>query len=519
MKQNIVMKKTDMIATNESIQALPAARTLPFGRAGWSLAACRPARYAVAAAVALTLASFGRPVHADQFTVNHTGADVAFTQYNLTGKGIGVAVLDTGVKNVNDLSGPNSQGSRIVGAVSLNAGKSTDDLCGHGTHVAGIIAGNGMMSAVPGARQTYYGIARNTNIINVRVLDQHGQGSVSSVLAGIQWCIAHKAAYNIRVINLSLGHPVGESCTTDPLCQAVEQAWKAGIFVVCAAGNNGRANAAGVPGADNEGWGAAYGSIQSPGNDPYVITVGAMKNVDANKANDKIATYSSRGPSRLDMVLKPDIVAPGNRIVSLEANNSYLDRLYRDANAVRNYEFLIGGSAASSVFYWRLSGTSMAAPVVAGAAALLLEKDPTLTPDSIKARLMMSADKLADAKGNYDPCTFGAGYLNIPAALQNTAVATQSALSPKLAQDGFGGVYVDMSQIIWGTTSGTQVIWGVNGVNDLRVIWGEQVIWGTSLNQLAASQIIWGTSVWNDQVIWGTSSSSVDLTNTAIQGE
>src|SRR5207249_10554020 len=128
----------------------------------------------------------------------------------------------------------------------------------------------------------------------------------------------------------SLGHPVGESHSTDPLCQAVEAAWKAGIFVVCAAGNDGRLNSTIAAGADNEGWGTAYGSIQVPGNDPYVITVGATKSIDGIRAHDKIATYSSRGPSRVDIVLKPDIVAPGNHIISTLADGSYLDTQHSD---------------------------------------------------------------------------------------------------------------------------------------------------------------------------------------------
>ena len=131
----------------------------------------------------------------------------------------------------------------------------TDDCCGHGTHVAGIIAGNGATSTGSQYYRTFYGIARNANLVSVRVLDQNGQGSVSTVISGLQWVVANKAKYNIRVINLSLGHPVGESYTTDPLCQAVEAAWKAGIVVVCAAGNNGRANAAQHRGRGQRGLG------------------------------------------------------------------------------------------------------------------------------------------------------------------------------------------------------------------------------------------------------------------------
>ena len=218
---------------------------------------------------------------------------------------------------------------------------SGDDGCGHGTHVAGIIAGDGTASTGPAFFRTFYGIARSASLVNVRVLDGTGRGSVSNVIAGLGWAVAHKTDYGIGVVNLSLGHPVGESYATDPLCQAVEAAWKAGIVVVCAAGNAGRAGASDSSALpwDNEGWGTAYGSIQSPGNDPCVITVGAMKSVDGARADDAVATYSSRGPSRLDFVLKPDLVAPGNRIISVNAGGSFLDTQYGAVDGVGVSEY------------------------------------------------------------------------------------------------------------------------------------------------------------------------------------
>jgi len=458
----------------------------------------------------------------DEFTVGSTGANVAYSQYGLTGDGIGVAVVDSGISQHEDLTKPGLLGTvllsqnRIVKSVNFVASETrTDDPCGHGTHVAGIIGGNGHASTGLLAKKSFYGIARKVNLISVRVLNRVGQSDVSTVVAGIQWVINNRSAYKIRVLNLSLGHQSGESYLTDPLCQAVEKAWNSGIVVVCAAGNDGRANANLNPAESNEGWGTAYGSINSPGNDPYVITVGATKSMDGIHAHDRIATYSSRGPSRLDFVLKPDIIAPGNHIISTLSDGSYLDTEHSNTNLVSGTLYLVTGILfGSSNKYFYLSGTSMASPVVAGAAALILQKYPNLSPDTIKARMMISADKWLDPNGLADPCTYGAGYLNIPAALNSTVVATQPAMSPTLAQSADGSVYINMDRALWGT----RAIWGT-GVTDLRAVWGTCAIYGASSNILDASRAIWGTSVWSDRATWQATSSSVDLSSRAIAGD
>ncbi len=489
-----------------------------------SVAATVPARNLakVAALPFVThLSSDGKVKKCDEFTVGSSGAGTAYTQYGLDGTGIGVAVVDSGVtgtkptQTAHDVTDSITQtNARLVARVNFCStdGAATDD-CGHGTHVSGIIAGNGKASTGSQYYRTFYGIARNANLVSVKVLDQQGQGDVSSVISGIQWVVSNKSKYNIRVLNLSLGHPVGESYKTDPLCQAVEAAWKAGIVVVCAAGNNGRLSSLNTANATNEGWGTAYGSIASPGNDPYVITVGATKSMDGNRAHDRIATYSSRGPSRLDWILKPDIIAPGNRIISVDADNSYLDNYAGGTNDIPMSTYQTGGSSTMSGAYYCLSGTSMATPVVAGAAALLLQKYPNLTPDTVKARLMVSADKWTDPTGNADPCTYGAGYLNIPAALTCTATATQSALSPALTEDASGNVYLDASKIV----SGSKAIWGSTGLTDLHVIWGTKAIWGSAT--LSASKAIYGTSAFADKSIYGTDTSDVDLSSVVINGE
>ena len=391
------------------------------------------------------------------------------------------------------------------------------DWCGHGTHVSGIIAGSGQNSTGSQYTHTFYGVARRANLINVRVLNSLGSGSVSSMIAGLQWVIANKAAYNIKVINLSLGHPVGDSYKNDPLCQAVESAWNSGIVVVCAAGNNGRASATSTPGTANEGWGTAYGSIQSPANDPYVITVGATKSMDGVKAHDKIATYSSRGPSRIDMVLKPDIIAPGNKVISLYAWGTTLyswNSASGNGLPVSSYQTNTWNGASGD--YFVLSGTSMAAPVVSGAAALLLQKDPSLTPDTIKARLMVSADKWIAPDGTADVCTYGAGYLNILNALASTVTPTQSALSPQLSIVN-NVITLDPSKIGGVNLWGSKAISGVSAVYGSKAISGSNAISGVST--IAASKALSGSSVWADKALSGSSSTAVDLSCVALKGE
>src|SRR4051794_35136318 len=203
----------------------------------------------------------------------------------VSGQGVGVAVVDSGI------SAHMALANKVVANVSLVTGDaSVTDGFGHGTHVAGIIAGLG--SAAKNVTPLYSGgIAPGAQLVNVRVLGNDGVGRTSDVIAGIEWAIAHRAQYNIRVINLSLGHPVMEPAETDPLCEAVADAVAAGIVVVAAAGNDGVA-------ADGS---RILGGINSPGNSPWAITVGSINTQGTpQRGDDTIATYSSRGPSKYD---------------------------------------------------------------------------------------------------------------------------------------------------------------------------------------------------------------------------
>jgi len=437
-------------------------------------------------------------------------ADIADQQYDLDGTGIGVAVIDSGVADHVDLH--NANGSRVVYSESFVPGNTSGvDAYGHGTHVSGIIGGNGSGSGQGSGYASHItGMAPNVNIINLRVLDQNGAGTDSQVIAAIQRAIQLQAQYNIRVINLSLGRPVFESYTVDPLDQAVEQAWAAGIVVVVAAGNNGRDHSMGTDG---------FATIGSPGNDPAVITVGATRTFNtASRNDDAIASYSSKGPTLVDHIVKPDVVAPGNRIASLLVKNSTLD------TTNPSLEIATSGPCGPgcSNRYFRLSGTSMATPVVSGAVALMLQNDPTLTPDIVKARIMKTAWKgfgvhcrswdvfNNEYDNQYDLFTYGAGYLDVDAALDSTDTGTGVALSPTAVFNPANNTVsiVNTNSVTWGTS----VVWGNS------IVWGSSIVWG---NAVMANSIVWGNSVvwgntvdtgfsivWGNSIVWGSSTAT-----------
>ena len=444
--------------------------------------------------------------------------DIARQQYGLDGTGVGVAIIDSGVFNHDDLQKAGGLGSRIVYSESFISGDtSTNDAYGHGTHVAGIVAGNGHDSA-SGYPTQYIGVAPNANIINLRVLDANGSGTDSQVIAAIQRAIQLKSTYNIRVINLSLGRNIYESYTLDPVCQAVEAAWKAGIVVVVAAGNDGRDNSYGTQG---------YATIQAPANDPNVITVGATKtNGTPGRLDDTVASYSSKGPTLLDHVVKPDLVAPGNKIVSLASPGSTLVTSFTSLNIqpITTCTLSLLGSTCTTGLsgkYTRLSGTSMATPIVAGAAALMFQKDPTLTPDTIKARMMKTAWKGYPVNSwgydvwgrsyfsQYDIFTIGAGYLDIYSSLRSTDVVNGGAPSPVVKYDPVTGTATlsNSLSITWGNSItwgssiiwGNSIVWGGNCVLSDSIIWGDSIVWGQSGDQ--GNSIIWG-----DSIIWGVGS-------------
>src|SRR5579871_56411 len=470
------------------------------------------------------------------------GADLASSVFGVDGTGIGIAMVDSGVNDSNDLKDVLSH-SRIVYKGVFIPGLSADDRYQHGTHVSGILAGNGANSISTQSTYSVRGIAPNANLISLKALNNTGVGTDSAVIAAIQQAIALKSQYNIRVLNLSLGRPVTTSYVNDPLCQAVAAAWKAGIVVVVAASNDGRNNTLGTNG---------YGTINAPGNSPYVITVGAMNTEGTlTPTDDKIATYSSKGPTSIDQVVKPDIVAPGNRIISIGNGGTYLEQTY-PGNAVAKSVYLKNGGP-SSPDYFELSGTSMATPMVAGAAALMIQKNPSLTPDQVKARLMKTATKFAPGLSiatdpttgvtytdEFDIFTIGAGYLNIPAALANNDVFNGAALSPTAVYNAAAktvSVAPNAQLAVWGTNSGTFAVWGTGSLSGTLAIWGTVAVWGTSVfadSRLAVwgTGTVWGTcsvsgttspqafsDIWGKLAIWGTGQASGETVRVAINGD
>jgi serine protease AprX len=271
----------------------------------------------------------------------------------LTGKGIGIAVIDSGITSHPDLS------NRVIVSQNFNPNVTgTDDAYGHGTAVAGIIAGDG----TTGLGQ-YIGVAPQANLISLRVNDATGGAPTSAIMNAILWAVINKNTYNIRVINLSLQASVQESYRTSPIDAAVEYAWLKGLVVVVAAGNSGPNSA-----------------LYAPANDPYVITVGATDDQGTTAiSDDMLAGFSSYGVTQ-DGVTKPEFVAPGKRIITTLAPNSSF--------ALNYPSFLIGSQ------YIKLSGTSVAAPIVSGVAALYIESNPTVRPGQLKSLLLATANHL-----------------------------------------------------------------------------------------------------------------------------
>jgi serine protease AprX len=303
--------------------------------------------------------------------INAVQADRAW--WRATGRGVGVAVIDTGVAgDVQDFLRLSDNTSRVIASAVTNpCAKDANDHYGHGTHVAGLIAGNSL--AWPTGHNLYgryMGVAPRANLVSVKVSDDDGNTTVLDVINGIQFAVDHKSTLGIRVVNLSLSSTVAESYRTDPLDAAVEQAWFSGLVVVAAAGNEG---------AENDG------VMFAPANDPWVVTVGALDDKGTwSRGDDALAPWSSRGLTQ-DGVRKPDVLAPGVGLVSTLAPGSDFSEVCPAC--------VIDGR------YFRAGGTSMATAVVSGVAALLLEEHPDWAPGQVKGALVSTLDDVPGSGG------------------------------------------------------------------------------------------------------------------------
>lgn len=474
------------------------------------------------------------------------GAAMAREEFGLTGRGIGIAVIDSGVAAYHDdltyaADKTPRVSSRVVHFKDFTredhprlwlSERPTDDF-GHGTHVAGIIAGSGFDS--DGRRS---GIAPRANLVALKVLDDRGHGYISDVIDAIDYAIAVRRAYNIRVINLSVASGVFESYRTDPLAQAAKRAVDAGIVVVAAAGNLG-ADAAGSP---------QFGGITCPGNAPWVLTVGAANHRGTNpRRDDTLPAFSSRGPTWLDFSAKPDLITYGVGIESLAAPHS---TLYDENSA-----YLLTGTRRTPFKpYLSLSGTSMSAPVVAGTIALMLEANPELTPNAVKALLQYTAE----VRTGEHFLAQGAGLLNARGAIRMAGFFANPQRGTPAAADTIDGERIVWSQhIVWGNTridggvplpgssawrlgvtwgdaktkDGKAIAWGVNYDDNIvwstyaddNIVWSTQdednIVWSTRDDE----NIVWSTSdrdniVWStahvENVVWGTDCGGSDCRRT-----
>ncbi|MEN3337928.1 MAG: serine protease AprX [Acidobacteriota bacterium] len=451
--------------------------------------------------------SLDRPVAG---TMERTGATTGATwtraHLGVDGSGIGVALIDSGVTSWHDDLGSD----RVVHFVDfVDFQPLAYDDYGHGTHVAGIIAGSGYDSN--GART---GMAPGASLVVLKVLDGDGNGYISNVIAALDYAVQNRARFNIRVINLSVAAGVYASYDTDPLTLAARRAVEAGIVVVTAAGNFGR-DAKGQP---------QYGGITSPGNAPWVLTVGASTHKGTiSRKDDEIAPFSSRGPSYIDYAAKPDLVAPGVGIESLADGSSLLFTTHPQAR-------LWGTVNTVTQPYLSLSGTSMSAPVVAGTVALMLQANPALTPNLVKAILQYTAEH----RSGYDDLTQGAGFLNARGAVQLAKSFAADPNAPAVAKDptpwnahinwgnhriGGGVLNPDANawrtDVMWGastTTAGDHITWGTVCGSDCDSIIrgsvaGMGTVWGTSCAGTSCGDVVWSTTAGSDasEIVWDRS--------------
>jgi serine protease AprX len=407
---------------------------------------------------------------------------------NYRGSGVTVAVVDSGVYQHGDFYQTLLAQFDFTGSVQGQQTALTDPF-GHGTHIAGMMGADGYYSA----GYQYQGAATRARIVSLRVLDDQGRGSVSNLLAALDWILdVGIPTYGIRVANLSLGKGVEEEQALDPLVQAVEAVWNAGVVVVVSAGNYGQ---------------SGHYTVTSPGNSRKVITVGSLTDNGSGKnfMDDTASTFSSRGPTLYDHILKPDLLAPGNKVVAPYAEYSKIGTLVQAGKVKCGSNN--GGNCNQR--YLELSGTSMAAAVTSGAVARMLAKQPSLSPATVKARLMKSARKMAG-----DPTVNGAGVLDVEAAMNATGVISGQAPSPRIGLSSDGKrIYVEDTADLWGPTWAASTLWS-NGtlwsggyLSSDGYLWSDASLWANaylwSNASLWANGSLWANSnLWSNAYLW-----------------
>jgi serine protease AprX len=384
----------------------------------------------------------------------------------IDGSGVTVAMIDTGVAHTQDL------GDRVVARVDFTPGGNGDDAYGHGTHLAGVIAGNG---AASGGK--WRGVAPGVQLVSVKVAGPDGATDVSVVIAALQWVVTHRAQYGIKVLNLSFGTDSVQPYAVDPLNAAVERAWVAGITVVVSAGNRGP------------------GTINKPGDDPFVITVGAADlKQTVDRRDDEVAPFSSSGITQ-DGSAKPDLVAPGTTIVATRDAGSTIDALHPDA--------VVDGD------YFKGTGTSQAGAVVSGVAALLYQANPSLRPGTVKSILMGSTFRASQYRT-------GGG-----SGLVDAAGAFQSINSGDWANVGL--VRSLGSGSLEGSRGRFHVHTDLNHDGQLDLLLGEQDVLGapwdsTSWSSTSWSSTSWSSSAWSSLISENSGWSSTSWSSTSWSG-
>jgi serine protease AprX len=452
---------------------------------GFSATVPLPIGDALAASPAVRAVSANRPVRFEELSYDESttasnfartaGATAAWAAGTL-GEGVGVAVIDTGIANMNDFAG------RIVYGPDLSGEGSTIDNYGHGTVMAGVIGGGGADSA-SAANGAYTGVAPKATLVAVKAAGRNGSTDVSNMLQAMHWVSAYKSQYNIRVLNLSWGTTSTQSPTVDPLNYAVERLWREGIVVVAAAGNAGPNS----------------GTITKPGDDPMVITVGAFDdkgNVDPS--DDSVSSWSSRGPTAQGAT-KPDLLSPGRTLVAARAFGSYVEQ--------NNPKALISPS------YIKGSGTSQAAALTSGLAALLIAKRPSLTPDQVKYLLKSTASPIGGASASAQGAGRVRADLAFNAAVDAAPVQQQVANGMGSIDASRGGRYLQTD------CNGDGVLDTIQGEITYRCQPWDPATWtGTSWTGTSWTGTSWTGTSWTGTSWTGTSWTGTSWTGTSWTG-